>query len=220
MAQHDKERADAYACPEPTLRRLPLYHQYLKRLSGRHEDYVSCTQIAQDLGLQPIQVRKDIEATGIVGRPRLGYAVSELRGAIGSYLGWDNDTDAFLVGAGNLGAALLGYQGFREYGLNIVAAFDADPAKAGTEIHGKKVMALSRLESLVGRMKVSIGILTVPGHAAQDTADLLVRAGIRGIWNFAPARVSVPAHVCVQHENLAASLAVLSNKIRCLKGAR
>ena len=195
---------------EPTVRRLPLYHSYLVGLSS---EYVSCTQIAAELGIIPIQVRKDLEATGSVGKPKVGYRVSELISTIESYLGWDNRTEAFLVGVGNLGAALLGYKGFKDYGLQIIGAFDSDPNKIGTVIGGRKVFAVTRLANLVQRTKVKIGILTVPAAAAQTTAELMVAAGIEAIWNFAPIKIKVAENIIVQHENLASSLAVLSKKV-------
>lgn len=199
--------------PEPTLRRLPLYYHFLENLSDDNVGFVSSSEIAQRLGLVPIQVRKDIEITGISGRPRIGYPVEELKKAIEKFLGWNNTTDAFLIGAGNLGAALLGYQGFSQYGLNIIAAFDQDPQKVGTKIRGVKILPISKLEEMATRMSIQIAILTVSAAAAQSIADVLVSAGINGIWNFAPTKISVPGHIIVQHENLASSLAVLSKKV-------
>jgi redox-sensing transcriptional repressor len=202
------------AIPEPTLRRLPVYYQYLKKAqSEKNWDYISCTHIGHELSVQPIQVRKDLEITGAVGKPKLGYNVRELISTIEEFLGWNNTTDAFLVGVGNLGAALLGYQGFREYGLNIVAAFDVDEKKVATEIGGKKVLHVNKLPSMIKRMKVKIGILTVPASHAQALADVMVDAGVAALWNFSPVKVNVSPGVVVQHENLAASLVVLSKKL-------
>lgn len=215
MPDREKGRTDIIkAIPEPTLRRLPVYHQYLKKVhAGGQTNFISCTQIGEDLDILPIQVRKDLQIADAVGKPKLGYGVGELIGVIESFLGWNNRTDAYLVGAGNLGAALLGYQGFREHGLNIVAAFDVDEQKIGAEINGKKVLSVAKLPDMIKRMGIGIGILTVPGSAAQDLANLMVNAGIRAIWNFSPVKITVPPHIIVQHENLAASLVVLSKKI-------
>ena len=201
---------DQKTIQEPTLRRLPLYHSFLM---GVKSPYVSCTQIAAELGLVPIQVRKDLEATGLVGKPKVGYSVGELITTIESYLGWDCRTEAFLVGAGHMGAALLGYRGFKDYGLQIIGAFDNDPNKIGKIIGGKKVFAINRLTNLVQRTKVKIGILAVPAAVAQEIADLMVSAGIEAIWNFAPVKLKVSDNIIVQHENLASSLAVLSKKV-------
>jgi len=198
----------------PTLRRLPIYYVYLQKLRNEHVESVSCTQIAQALNLVPIQVRKDLAMTASVGKPRVGYQVTELLRAIENFLGWNNVAEAFLVGAGHLGSALLGYNGFSTYGLHIVAAFDISPAKIGTKINGKQILALHKMPEMVRRMGIKIGILTSPGEAAQALADQMVAAGIRAIWNFAPARIQVPSHIIVQHENLASSLAVLSTQLR------
>lgn len=207
--------ANIRVAPEPTLRRLPLYHRYLKALQEGVEEgaSVSCTQIAASLGLDPTQVRKDIEVTGIVGRPRVGYTVGELITAIENFLGWDNVREAFLVGAGNLGIALLGYRKFAECGLEIVAAFDGDGRKVGRVVHGKHVLPMEKLVDLMRRMHVRIGIITVPAEGAQAVADLLVEGGVRAIWNFAPVQLSVPEDVIVRNEDLYCSLAALSQRL-------
>jgi redox-sensing transcriptional repressor len=209
-----KSKQTTKAIPEPTLRRLPIYYQYLKKTLGeKKSDYISCTQIGNDLNIVPIQVRKDLEVTEALGRPKLGYAVKELLSNIEDFLGWNNTTDAYLVGVGNLGSALLGYNGFREYGLNIIAAFDVDEGMAGTQVHGKSVFSVVKLAEMTRRMGIRIGILTVPGHSAQEMADEMVNAGIRALWNFSPVKIIVPPDIIVQHENLASSLVVLSKKL-------
>ena len=199
--------------PEPTLKRLPLYHRFLKEWQAAGHGTVSCTDIGQDLDLDPTQVRKDLEAVGAVGRPRVGYAVPTLTGALELFLGWNNVNDAFLVGAGSMGSALMGYHKFEQCGLKIVAAFDQDPAKIGSVIHGKHVLPLEKLPNLARRMHVYIGIITVPAEAAQGVADLMVDGGIRAIWNFAPVRLHTPEEVIVHNEDLYCSLAALSQKL-------
>ena len=203
----------ARAAPLPSVRRLPAYLRFLQVLQARGREVVSCTHIAEELGLDSTQVRKDLAITGIVGKPKVGYRVPELVQAIQEFLGWNNVSDAFLLGAGNVGRALLGYGGFQEYNLNIVAAFEIDPHKIGTQIHGKEVLPLDRLTDLVQRMHVLIGILTVPAPAAQDTTNLLVLSGMRAIWNYTPVKLDVPPSVIVEDVNLAASLAVLSSRL-------
>lgn len=207
------------AVPEPTLRRMPLYHRFLKDLSSRGALRVSCTEIGLELGLEPTQVRKDLEFTGVAGRPRVGYPLGAMVEGIERFLGWNNVNEAFLVGAGNLGAALMGYKRFAEYGLNIIAAFDNDPEKIGTSIHGKDVLPLSKMPNLARRMHVLIGIIAVPDAVAQEVADLMVAGGILAIWNFAPVQLRVPEHVIVHKENLYCSLASLSQKLaKALRG--
>jgi redox-sensing transcriptional repressor len=194
------------------IRRMPMYLRVLKGLDAAFET-VSATKVAEALGLEAIVVRKDLELAGIVGRPGVGYPVKELIGGIENLLGWNNLSDAVLVGAGSLGTAILGYQGFGAYGMNVICAFDTDPDKVGKSIYGKKVLPLNKLVGLVGRMHVQIGIITVPKEYAQGIADTMVQVGIRAIWNFAPVKLKVPAQVDVQNEDLAEGLAALSVKL-------
>ena len=201
------------ATPLPSVRRLPTYLRLLCGLRARGREVVSCTHIADDLGLVSVQVRKDLAITGIVGKPKVGYQVPELIAAIEEFLGWNNTKDAFLVGAGSLGGALLGYEGFKEFNLNVLAGFDIDPAKIGTPIHGKDIFPMEKLPNLAKRMHVLIGILTVPAAVAQDVADAMVRAGIRAIWNYTSVQLRVPDSVIVEDVKLAASLAVLSSRL-------
>jgi redox-sensing transcriptional repressor len=199
--------------PEPTLKRLPLYHRFLKEWQAAGHETVSCPDIGLDLDLDPTQVRKDLEAVGIVGRPRIGYLLKNVTEELERFLGWNNINDAFLVGAGSMGSALLGYRKFEQCGLKIVTAFDLDPSKIGARIHGKHVLALDKLPNLAQRMHILIGIITVPAAEAQAVADLMVAGGVRAIWNFAPIRLHAPEHVIVHNEDLYCSLAALSQKL-------
>ena len=202
------------AIPEPTLRRLPLYYQYLKKIRDeKKSDFISCTQIGNALSILPIQVRKDLGVTDAVGKPKLGYSIDVIIAIIEDFLGWNNTKDAYLVGVGHLGTALLGFERFKEYGLNIIAAFDIDREKVGSTIHGVKVFHIGKLDNMVKRMGIKIGILTVPSAPAQDLTNEMVHAGIEAIWNFSPVKVAVPPDIIVQHENLASSLVVLSKKL-------
>ena len=197
----------------PTLKRLPLYLRLLRKIREDGDEYASGTAVAKELGLDPIVVRKDLAITGAVGRPRLGFQIEEIISAIEEFLGWSNTTDAFLVGVGNLGAALLGHQGFEQHGLRIVAAFDSNPAIIGTKVHQKTILDVKKLPALAKRMHVQIGIITVTASVAQRVADAMIEGGIRGIWNFTPATLDVPEHVILQREELASSLAVLSHRL-------
>ena len=151
--------------------------------------------------------------TGAVGRPRLGFKLDEIISAIEDFLGWTNTTDAFLVGVGNLGTALLGYQGFEQHGMRIVEAFDVNPKIIGKKVHGKTVLDIKKVPRLAKRMHVQIGVITVRASVAQGVADAMIEGGIRGIWNFTPAKLVVPKHVILQREELASSLAVLSHRL-------
>ncbi len=207
------EAASSAAIPQPSLNRLPQYHHYLSGLQAKGIKRVSCSLIGSDLNLVPVQVRKDLQYTGIVGKPKTGYSVPELIQAIETFLGWRNINDAFLVGVGNLGTALLGHERFSNFGLSIVAAFDADPEKIGQRIHGKRVLPLENLADLAERMSIHLGIITAPVESAQNIADEMVRGGIQAIWNFAPVRLKVPPHIIVHNEDLYSSLASLSWKL-------
>ncbi len=197
----------------PTVRRLPSYLYLLRPLRDAGCEFVSGTALAQQLKLDPVQVRKDLEVTGIVGRPRVGFPVETLITTIEAYLGWHNTAEAFLVGVGSLGSALLGYEGFALHGLRIVAAFDRDPAKAGREVRGTLVLPMEKLPEMVQRLHVRIGIIAVPADQAQAVADTLVEARITGLWNFAHTVLQVPDGVIVQNEDLSVGLAVLSKRL-------
>ena len=199
--------------PLPTIRRLPQYLRFLRQLRGRKRDVVSCTHIAEEFGIQSIQVRKDLALAGAAGKPKVGYEVGTLIDQIESFLGWDNVQDAFVVGAGNLGSALLGYSGFKELGCNVLAAFDIDPQKIGTRIQDKEVFDLEKLGNLADRLHVKIAILTVPASAAQETAQKIVAAGIRAVWNYTPVQLDLPKTIIVEDVRLAASWAVLSSRL-------
>ena len=187
------------------LKRLPGYLSYLKGLDAQ---YISATAIASALNMGEVQVRKDLAAVSDRGRPKVGYERIYLMEDISSFLGYDNTTDAILIGAGKLGQALLGYRGFDAYGLNILAAFDIAPAV--TEAEGKAVLPMEKLEEFCKSHRVLMGIITVPDTAAQQVCDRLIDCGIKAIWNFAPSHLEVPRNILVQNENMATSLAVLS----------
>jgi redox-sensing transcriptional repressor len=194
----------------PSVRRLPSYLHIIRQADRGRDPYISGTVIAQELNLEPIQVRKDLAITGIVGKPKKGYPVEELIKAIERYLGWDQNHDAVLVGAGNLGSALMGYQEFQRHGLRMVAAFDTDPQKVGGQVHGVPVRAMEELEAAIRDIKAEIAILTVPSPFAQSTAETLVRAGITSIWNFTNTKLKVPDSIIVQREDLSSGYALLS----------
>jgi redox-sensing transcriptional repressor len=164
--------------------------------------------MAEVLGVHHTQVRKDLAIAGCQGRPKTGHLVTELLDAIKAFLRWDNHSEAFLVGVGSLGTALLKYPGFAQAGARIVAGFDLDPAKAG-KIGEIPVLPLAKLADLTVRMHIQVGILTVPAEAAQATAELMVASGIRAIWNFAPVTLELPGDVIVENLELFTSLSLL-----------
>ena len=195
------------------VRRLPSYLQLLRALQAEGQEYVSGTVLASVHHLAPVIVRKDLAFTGITGTPRIGFHVNELIAAIERFLGWDNQNKAVLVGVGSLGSALLGYPGFENFGLQIVACFDKDPKKIDTWIRGCKVHPLDQLPRFIRRSHILLGVLTVPASAAQESADRMVEAGLLGIWNFTSVKLIVPPNVVTQKEDLAEGLAVLSHRM-------
>lgn len=191
------------------LKRLPVYLSYLRSIPEDTSPYISATSLANALGMGEVQVRKDLATVSTGGRPKIGYLRESLIEDISQFLGYDNLTDAILVGAGKLGQALLGYSGFEAYGLNILAAFDANPFSSKTS-EGKPVYSMEQLETYCRSHKVLMAIITVPAKNAQQVCDCLIRCGIKAVWNFAPTHLDVPAGILVQNENMATSLAVLS----------
>jgi len=203
----------ATTVPEPTLRRLPKYYHYLKRVQGTGQEIISATQMAEDLGIHHTQVRKDLAATGSQGKPKVGHRVEDLLVSIEAFLNWNNFSEAFLVGAGNLGSALLGYTDFEKAGIRIVAAFDSSPAKVGRKIHGVEVFPMSQFVPKAQERRIAIGIITVPADRAQQIAETMVRSGLQAIWNFAPITLDVPEETIVENVELYASLAIFSRKL-------
>ena len=204
-----------YGVTIQALRRMPYYLQQLKILHKNNIETVSAPKIAELLHLNEVQVRKDFASVSLSrGKPKAGFSVSELITNMEKLLGYDNTEEAVLVGAGSLAHALLAYEELKTYGIKIVAAFDNNAAYIGMEINGTKVLPAEKVSDLCRRMKVHIGIITVPAAQAQIVCDQLVAGGVLAIWNFAPVHLSVPDHILVQNENLAASLAVLSKHLK------
>lgn len=197
-----------------TLQRLPTYLTYLKSRPADAPRNISATTIAEALRLNQVVVRKDLAAVSDLGKPKVGYVREELIRELESFLGYDNAEDAILVGVGRLGGTLLSYEGFKQYGLNIVAAFDIDPEKVDEDIGGTHIFHLEKLPDLCRRLNVRIGIITVPRENAQAVCSLLVEYGIMAVWNFADVHLDVPEGILVQNEDLAVSLAILSNHLK------
>ena len=209
-------KMDKTKISKSVLKRLPGYYSYLKSIHDPDSAYISATALASALGMGEVQVRKDLAMVSDGGRPKIGYLRERLIDDIEQFLGYDNTTDAVIVGAGRLGQALLCYRGFDEYGLNILAGFDVRPAMEQTET-GKPILPMERLEPFCREHKVLMGIITVPEQYAQEVCDQMIKAGIKAIWTFAPTHLEVPDNVMVHNENMANSLAVLSMHLQAQK---
>jgi len=204
--------------PEPTLHRLPVYYQHLQHLQSCGIPVVSCSTIGRDLGLDSSLIRKDLEVTGLAGKPKVGYSVPALLAAIERFLGWDRVKNAVLAGAEGLGPALLGLKDFKRYGLKIVGVFDSDERLIGADLHGFEVRPLGFLPGIARSSNARVGIITTPAGQAQSAADLMVSAGVRAIWNLAPIPVRVPAGVFVENRDFYFPLAALSCRLERQEG--
>ncbi|MEI8093998.1 MAG: redox-sensing transcriptional repressor Rex [Spirochaetales bacterium] len=203
---------DREATSKPTTLRLPAYLQIVRQAEKDGVLVISGTTIAEELILEPIQVRKDLAVTGIVGKPRVGYVVKDLIAALERFLRWDQTNPAIIIGCGNLGTALLGYAEFRMNGLNIVAAFDNDPVKVGKKYHGIKVRDIDELTPFLGKNPVTIAILSVPPHEAQEICTKVLLAGVKKVLNFASVKLRVPdgiKGVLIHNEDMSTGYAYL-----------
>ncbi len=198
--------------PKPTLGRLPAYLRYLKSLPPECKT-ISATAIARALGLGEVQVRKDLGSTSGEGRPRVGYITGELITSLETCLGQNAMCKAVIVGAGKLGSALLDYEGFSVYGIEIAAAFDSRAGEWEFSQKGKPIYPMGHFSNFCRLQDIKVGIIAVPKDAAQEVCNLMVKNNIPAIWSFAPAQLSVPEGVTLQQEDLALSLAHLCKQI-------
>jgi len=199
--------------PEPTLKRLPGYLYFLEKVKEQGIINISAPVIGKDLKCDPTQVVKDLAVTGIKGKPRVGYNTYELIQALENYLGFNRTNEAFLIGAGNLGTALMAYQEHQSLGLKIIAAFDVDAEKIGKTVGGIHVLKYKEFFSLSARLHVKIGILTTPNQVAQEVAEDLVKCGIKAIWNFTSAKLHLPEEIIVQSTLMSSYAAVLLRRL-------
>ncbi len=194
--------------PASAVPRLSRYYRAL--LESRDKDVISSEEISSLTGFTAAQVRKDLTYFGQFGTPGRGYSVQELRKALIQILGIDRVWNVVLLGVGKLGAALLGYKGFRLQGFRLVSAFDVDAAKVGSQVEGVPIHPLEHIQEVVKKENVQMGIVAVPQEKAQAATDLLVAAGVRSILNFAPIRLKVPEEVMIHHVDMASELEKLS----------
>ena len=187
---------------EKVINRLTLYHCILQDFIDKKIEYISSKQIATLLRIDDSQVRKDINLLNNSGKSRVGYIVKELKKSIETTLGFAKTKNAYIIGAGNLGMALAKYDNFTSYGLNIINLFDNDDSKIGKSVNNKDIINIKELPRHTKENDVDIAILTVPGKFAQSTAEYLVSANIKYIWNFTPTVLDVPEDVQVWNENL------------------
>jgi redox-sensing transcriptional repressor len=196
--------------PEKTVTRLSIYLRCLEELEADGVASVSSKQLAERFGLNSAQVRKDLAYFGQFGVRGLGYYIAELKHNLERILGLKQDWEVALVGAGNLGSALIAYKGFQARGFRLGVAFDTEPAKIGLCVDGVQILDVAKLVPTIRKRKIKIAMVAVPAPAAQPVADLLVEAGVTAILNFAPVQLSVPEGVKVQNVDLSVLLKTLS----------
>lgn len=199
--------------PNPAVRRLSLYLRQLEAFKRKDRRTVSSKQLGESLGLTDAQVRKDFAYFGQFGHPGIGYRVDDLIVQVRRILGTDKTWNVLLVGAGNLGRALLAYRGFENKGFRLVAVFDQDPAKIGKRQGPFTIQPISELGRVVTDKQIRLAMIAVPADSAQDVADQLVAAGVRGLLNFAPVSITVPADIALNAVDLAVQLEQLSFQV-------
>lgn len=194
-----------------TLQRLPVYFNYLMSLSGKRKTgNISATAIAEALGLNDVQVRKDLASVSRGGRPRTGYITAELISDIGRFLGFENHDGVVVAGVGNFGRAMLGSDSFADYGFDVLCGFDCNENLVGTSVNGKPVRHISEMRSFCLSENIKTGIITVPEESAQEVCDIMTDSGIKYILNFAAVHLNVPKGVTVHNENISITLAMLA----------
>lgn len=194
-----------------TLSRLPLYFNYLTSLpDDKKSGNISATAIAEALGLNDVQVRKDLASVSRGGRPKVGYSASELMGDIGKFLGFENHDGVIVAGMGNLGRAMLECDGFADYGFDIICGFDCNKELVGSEINGRPVRDIADMQQFCRSKNIRIGIITVPETSAQEVCNNMAEAGIEYILNFAAVHLNAPEGVTVHNENISLTLAMLA----------
>jgi redox-sensing transcriptional repressor len=206
--------------PDPAVRRLSLYLRQLEAFQRKNRQTISSKHLGESLNLTDAQVRKDLAYFGQFGHPGIGYRVDDLIQQIRKILGTDKTWNVVLVGAGNLGRALSGYKGFQPKGFRLVAVFDNDAGKVGKRLGPFTIQPLSDLEAVVRREQVRLAILAVPADHAQDVADQVVAAGVRGLLNFAPVSIGVPDEVALSTVDVAVHLEQLSFQVNVTPAER
>ncbi|ADL13786.1 redox-sensing transcriptional repressor Rex [Acetohalobium arabaticum] len=196
--------------PTTTIERLPIYYRCLQRLNKMNVDIISSQELGDKIGIPSTQVRKDLSYYGEFGRRGVGYEVPVLLKHLRKILGLDQVWEVALVGAGNLGHALVNYGGFRKLGLKIDYVFDADPNKIGKKFAGLKIHDVSKLQEVVKENGIKVGIIVVPAEHAQSIADDLIDAGVEALWNFAPTHLKVPQEIELKDEDLSIGLISLA----------
>jgi len=200
--------------PDPTVSRLSLYLRCLRQLATEGVRTVSSAQMEARLGITSAQIRKDLSHFGELGRPGIGYDVEHLLGRLTEIMQLDREQRAIIVGAGNLGAALVRYWGFSDTPFRIVGIFDNNFSKIGRMLWNLEIQDIHRLPEINETLRATIGLITAPAEAAQEVVGVMISSGIRGILNFAPTVVTVPPGVALRTVDLTRELEILSYLVK------
>ena len=196
------------------IRRLPRYRRYLNELRKQGVKKISSNELSELIGYTASQIRQDLNTFGGFGQQGYGYSVDSLFNEINKILGLDREYKTIVVGIGNLGQAITNYTYYYKIGFNIVGLFDVNPRLVGLSINDVLVRDFSEMSDFVKENDIDIAIICVNRENAQKVTNVLVDAGIEGIWNFAPLDLDVPEHVAVENVHLSDSLHTLSFMIR------
>ncbi len=192
------------------IRRLPKYHRYLSDLMDKGISRISSQELSVLTGFTASQIRQDLNNFGGFGQQGYGYNVEDLQRELGKILGLDQKYNAVIVGAGNLGQAIANYRGFEDAGFRVLSMFDRNPRVIGLKIRDIEIRDMEHIEDFIKDNDVEIGIITTPKESAQEVADIYVKAGVKGIWNFAPTDINVPDDMIIENVRLNESLFILS----------
>ena len=195
---------------QATIDRLPLYFRTLRLVEDEEIPIISSDELGRRLDITPEQIRKDLATFGQFGRKGIGYDVSELKERISNILGLHNNWRLAIVGVGHLGGALANYVNFASFGFSVVALLDNNKKIVGSKVNGLEVYDTAKINEVIASTAADIGVITVPAAEAQGVADMLVAAGVKGIWNFAPIKLCVPHGVPLVNEDLSVGLSALS----------
>ena len=195
---------------QATIDRLPLYFRTLRLVEEEEMAIISSEELGRRLDITPEQIRKDLATFGQFGRKGIGYDVHDLKNNIGNILGLQNNWRLAIIGVGHLGGALANYVNFAPMGFKVVALLDINEKIIGTEVNGIKIQSSTRMKQIIKQKSVDIGVITVPASEAQGVAENLIAAGVKGLWNFAPIKLTVPAEIPLVNEDLSIGLSALS----------
>lgn len=196
------------------IRRLPKYYRYLGDLLNKGINRISSQELSKMTGFTASQIRQDLNNFGGFGQQGYGYNVEELHSQLGKILGLETIYRAVVAGAGNLGQAIANYKGFEDAGFKVISLFDKNPRVIGLKIRDIEIRDIDNMVDFIKENNVDIGIITSPRESAQELADTFVKAGVKGIWNFAPIDLNVPEDMIVENVRLNESLFTLSYFLR------